>query len=128
MDDLLTKIKILKRKIDNLEYEIYSTSAKKEKSRINYNYYKFVVAKFEENLFELRVKDRVVSIVEYSKIAREYDYALTSLKKYKGEYEYYSEYIDRSNKKFNEMFMEYENISKILNNRKVILLFRKKDE
>ena len=126
MEDLLIRAKSLKRQIDNLEYEIYAARAKKEKSRINYNYYKFVVSKFEENLLELRIEDRVVSINEYSKIKKEYKYASASLKKYKFEYDYYDEYIIRSEERFNSLNLEYIRIIKILNNRKVVLLFRKK--
>ena len=127
MNDLFIRVKNLKRKIDNLEYEIYAARAKMEKARVNYNYYRYVVDKFKENLSELRIKDRVVSIIEYSKIIKEYKQSTTALGKYKSEYDYFKEYIDVSEKRFGKMNIEFDKISKILNSQKVVLLFRKKE-
>jgi len=127
MDDLLLKHKTIKRKLEGLEYNIFTYEARCEKARINKNYYIHCTRRYEENLKELKKENIIVNMQEYNKIKKEYKTSKESMVRFSREHERLSDSLNKMNIQFDELKKQYSDINEIIDGRKVILLFRRRD-
>jgi hypothetical protein len=126
MDSLTIKSDRLYRKLQDLEFEIFSCRSKLDKARISKNYYRFLVNQHRINLNELSKDYVTVNMHEYAKIKTEYKHAIFKLEQAEMEHGAYSSFLEKALPKYIEMKEKYDDIIKTLNNQKVILLFKRK--
>lgn len=126
MDHLITRADRLKRKLENLDFEMYSTKAKMDRSRVHKNYYKYMVVSSEKNLKELSRDNVTVNMKEFATIRKELQMARKKFAHHMMEYGTYAGFLEKAIPRYEKMKMEYDDIIRQLQDRKVILLFKRK--
>jgi|GEM_PF-5725943 len=126
MDHLITRSDRLKKKLEDLDFEMYAAKAKMDRARINKNYYKYMVISSEKNLAELSRDNITVNMREFAKIRKELAMARERLAHFLMEYSNHVRFLEAAIPRYEAMKMEYDDIINQLQNRKVILLFKRK--
>jgi hypothetical protein len=118
----------LRTKISNLEFELHSAKVKMDKARQNKNYHKCIVIYSRKNLRELARENITVNINEFYKIKMELKHAELYFEQFKLQYDTYLKFLDKYTPICEAYKEEYNDIIKRLDDRKIILIFRGKDE
>jgi len=128
MDATEIEAKMLSRKLGNLEYNMYAYRATLDKIRIDLNYYRYVTSRLRKTLKFLKRKEVVVSINEYKKVVGELRRSTQRVEYFFRERSRVLRMLSDAEARYSKLEQRYAEVERTLRNRKVILIFRAKQE
>lgn len=127
MDNMLLELQSLKRKLDNLEYNIDLYRKGLQKSKSSYRYYQIQTRRLKDNIKELKKEDTVVSMNEYKKVSRDCFYSTDKMEMFKMDITSTEILLIKAKQRHAKLIDKINILEQIIASRKVVIIFKGKN-